>query len=143
MRSGIDNQDLITPANSWSKWVGVKSPKATVTFLPGESWWVPLISAQLRQVVLHGRSRRDGVGLSTARRPLTPVETARSYQLVASKTFHQTDLKLTLGHETQTAEYGKIDPDQGLQFRPGTGTHSLSGGHTAPELRQRIAAGDL
>jgi hypothetical protein len=49
------------------------------------------------------------------------VETARSYQLVASKTFHKTDLKLTLGHETQTAEYGKIDPDQGLQFDLGPG----------------------
>ena len=45
-----------------------------------------------------------------------PVETARSYQLVASKTFNKTDVKLTLGHETQSAEYGKIDADQGLQF---------------------------
>ena len=50
-----------------------------------------------------------------------PVETARSYQLVASKRFHNTELKLTLGHETQTAEYGKIDPDTGLQFDLGPG----------------------
>jgi len=49
------------------------------------------------------------------------VETARSYQLVASKTFHRTDLKLTLGHETQTAECGKIDPDDRLQFDLGPG----------------------
>ena len=30
----IDNQDLITPANSWSKMVGLNSPKATLTFEP-------------------------------------------------------------------------------------------------------------
>jgi hypothetical protein len=41
--------------------------------------------------------------------------------LVASKRFHKTDLKLTLGHETQTAEYGKVDPDTGLQFNLGPG----------------------
>lgn len=34
---------------------------------------------------------------------------------------NKTDLKLTLGHETQSAEYGKIDPDQGLQFDLGPG----------------------
>ncbi len=62
-----------------------------------------------------------------------PVETARSYQLVASKTIHKTDVKLTLGHETQTAEYGKIDPDQGLQFDLGSGTHSVSGGDGAAD----------
>ena len=51
----------------------------------------------------------------------SPVETARSYQLVASKRFHSTELKLTLGHETQAAEYGKIDPDTGLQSYLGPG----------------------
>jgi hypothetical protein len=35
--------------------------------------------------------------------------------MVAGKRLHKTDLKLTLGHETQSAEYGKIDPDRGLQ----------------------------
>ena len=45
----------------------------------------------------------------------TPVATAHSYQLVASKTSGQTDLKLTLGHVTTSQELGKIDPDTGLQ----------------------------
>ena len=68
-----------------------------------------------------------------------PVETARSYQLVASKRFHNTDLKLTLGHETQTAEYGKIDPDTGLQFDLGPGRIR----YMAVTLRQGFSFGSL
>jgi len=30
----INNQDLVTPANSWNKLVGINSPKATITFFP-------------------------------------------------------------------------------------------------------------
>jgi len=68
-----------------------------------------------------------------------PVETARSYQLVASRTFHKTGLKLTLGHETQTAEYGKIDPDTGLQFDLGPGRIR----YMAATLRQTFNYGSL
>ena len=115
----ITNQDVITPANSWSKWVGVNSPKATLTIVPEDSWYVPLIAFSFGKSFFT-EDPREGTALDG---PTTvdPVETARSYQLVASKTFHRTDLKLTLGHETQTAEYGKIDPDQGLQFDLGPG----------------------
>jgi hypothetical protein len=115
----ITNQDLIKPANSWSKWVGVNSPKATVTIVPDESWHVPLIAFSFGKSLLT-EDPREGTPLNGPK-TVDPVETARSYQLVASKTFHKTDVKLTLGHETQTAEYGKIDPDQGLQFDLGPG----------------------
>ena len=67
------------------------------------------------------------------------METARSYQLVASKTFHKTDMKLTLGHETQSAEYGKIDPDQGLQFDLGPGRIRF----LAATVRQTLAYGSV
>jgi len=115
----INNQDLITPANSWSKWVGVNSPKATITFLPEQSWYVPLISLGFGKSFFTEDPRAGAAfnGPTSA----DPVEAARSYQLVASKTFHRTDVKLTLGHETQNAEYGKIDSDQGLQFPLGPG----------------------
>ena len=140
---GIDNQDLVTPANSWNKLVGLNSPKATITFFPEESWYVPEVALQLRQVVLHGGSQ-NGIGHGTGHRnrsppAVDPVETARSYQLVASKTFHKTDLKLTLGHETQTAEYGKIDPDDGLQFDLGPGRIR----YLAVTLRQSFRYGSL
>jgi hypothetical protein len=133
----ITNQDLITPANSWSKWVGVNSPKATVTIVPEESWYVPLIAFSFGKSFFT-EDPREGTALDG---PTTvdPVETARSYQLVASKTFKKTDLKLTLGHETQTAEYGKIDPDQGLQFDLGPGRIR----YVAFTLRQSFAHGML
>ena len=49
----------------------------------------------------------------------TPVATSHSYQLVASKTIHQTELRLTLGHVTSSAQLAKIDPDTGLQINEG------------------------
>ena len=49
----------------------------------------------------------------------TPVATSHSYQLVASKTIHKTDVRLTLGHVTNSAELDKLDPDTGLQLDQG------------------------
>ncbi|MGA3089269.1 MAG: TonB-dependent receptor [Terriglobales bacterium] len=133
----ITNQDLISPSNSWNKWVGVNSPKATLTIVPEDSWYVPLIAFSFGKSFFT-EDPREGTALDG---PTTvdPVETARSYQLVASKTFHQTDVKLTLGHETQTAEYGKIDPDQGLQFDLGPGRIR----YLAVTLRQSFTHGAL
>ncbi len=133
----ITNQDLITPADSWSKWVGVNSPKATITIVPDESWYVPLIAFSFGKSFFT-EDPREGTALDGPK-TVEPVETARSYQLVASKTFHKTDLKLTLGHETQTAEYGKIDPDQGLQFDLGPGRIR----YLAVTLRQSFTHGAL
>ncbi|MGD0914332.1 MAG: carboxypeptidase-like regulatory domain-containing protein [Terracidiphilus sp.] len=133
----IDNQDLVTPANSWSKLVGLNSPKATLTFVPRALRVVPLVSLSFGKSFFT-EDPREGTALDgpTA---VDPVETARSYQLVASKTFNKTDVKMTLGHETQTAEYGKIDPDQGLQFDLGPGRIRF----LAATLRQGFAHGSL
>jgi hypothetical protein len=133
----ITNQDLITPSNSWSKWVGVNSPKVSVTITPGESWYAPMIALSFGKAFFT-EDPREGTALDGPK-TVDPVETARSFQLVASKTFHKTDLKLTLGHETQTAEYGKIDPDQGLQFDLGPGRIR----YLAATLRQSLTHGAL
>jgi hypothetical protein len=47
------------------------------------------------------------------------LATAHSYQIVASKIVHKTDLRLTLGHVTSSADLAKIDPDTGLQINQG------------------------
>jgi hypothetical protein len=133
----IDNQDLLMPANSSNKWVGVNSPKATVSLVPGDSWYVPLIALSFGKSFFT-EDPRVGTPLNDPR-TVDPVETARSYQLVASETFNKTDLKLTLGHETQSAEYGKIDPDQGLQFDLGPGRIR----YLALTLRQSLPHGSL
>jgi Carboxypeptidase regulatory-like domain len=112
----VDNQDLINTGNSFQRWVGVNSPKATVSFLPREAWWIPLLSASFGQAFFTD-DPRIGTGTVTG----SPVATAHSYQLVASKTIANTDLKLTLGHVTTSQELAKIDPDTGLQENQGPG----------------------
>jgi hypothetical protein len=110
----VDNDDLLYPQNSFRRFVGMNSPKATVSFLPKEAWYVPLVSLSFGQAFFT-EDPRVGIGTAIG----TPVATSHSYQLVASKTIHKTDLKLTLGHVTSSAELAKIDPDTGLQFNEG------------------------
>jgi hypothetical protein len=118
----INNQDLVTPANSYNKLVGLNSPKVTLTLLPKESWLVALsFGRSFFTEDPRTGSAPGNVAVNGSVAAVQPVETARSYQLVASKRFRNTDLKLTLGHETQSAEYGKIDPDNGIQFDLGPG----------------------
>jgi len=114
----FNNQDLLNQRNSFQEWVGVNSPKATVSFLPKESWYAPLISLSFGQAFFT-EDPRIGLGTGAGAFAGTPVATSRSYQLVASKTFRKTDLRLTLGHVTSSAELAKIDPDTGLQFNQG------------------------
>jgi Carboxypeptidase regulatory-like domain len=126
----IDNNDLVItpeyPNNSFQKWVGVNSPKATMSFLPKESWYVPLISVSFGQAFFTedpriglGTGTGTGTGAGTQAPPGSPVATSHSYQIVASKIIHKTDLRLTLGHVTSSAELAKIDPDTGLQINQG------------------------
>ena len=140
---GIDNQDLVTPANSWKTLVGLNSPKAALTFFPKESWWIPEVAVSFGKSFFTEDPRTgSALGQQTATgapAAVDPVETARSYQLVAGMRFRNTDLKLTLGHETQTAEYGKIDPDDGLQFDLGPGRIR----YMALTLRQSFSFGSL
>jgi hypothetical protein len=110
----FDNDDLLHSQNSFQKWVGVNSPKAAVSFLPKQSWYAPLISLSFGQAFFT-EDPRSGTGTTVG----TPVATSHSYQLVTSKTLHKTDLRLTLGHVTSSAELAKIDPDTGLQFNEG------------------------
>jgi hypothetical protein len=138
----IDNQDLVTPANSSHALVGLNSPKATLTFFPKDSWWVPEVAVSFGKSFFTEDPRiGSAIQLTPTGTPeaVDPVETARSYQLVASKRIHKTELKLTLGHETQTAEYGKIDPDTGLQFDLGPGRIR----YVAATLRQSFRFGSL
>jgi hypothetical protein len=110
----FENQDLLHSENSFQKWLGVNSPKATVSFLPKESWYVPLVSLSFGQAFFT-EDPRIGTGNAAG----TPVATSHSYQLVASQTIHNTDVRFTLGHVTNSSELAKIDPDTGLQFDQG------------------------
>lgn len=110
----FDGRDLLVTHNSFQKLVGVNSPKATLSFLPGDSHIAPQIAVSFGEAFFT-EDPRVGLGSIAG----TPVAKSRSYQLVASKTAHHTDIRLTLGHVTNSAELAKIDPDTGLQFNQG------------------------
>ncbi len=112
----ITNDDLIDPGNSFQKWTGVNSPKATGSFLPGGLKLLPLVSASFGEAFFTEDPR---IALGTGSGSL--VARSHNYQLVLSKTVSRTDVKLTLGHVTTTSELAKIDPDTGLQQDQGPG----------------------
>src|ERR1035438_7260641 len=110
----FNNDDLLHPANSFQKWVGVNSPKSSIAFLPKESWFLPLVSLSFGQSFYTNDPR---IGNMSS----TPISTAHSYQLVASRTIRNLDVKFTLGHVTSSQTLAKLDPDTGLPFDEGPG----------------------
>jgi hypothetical protein len=130
----FDNQDLVQPQNSFHKWIGVNSPKATVSVIPGSAKWTPFVSASAGESFFTDDPR---IGTGTARG--TSVSRAHSYQLVASKAVAHTDLKLTLGHVTTAEQLAKIDPDTGLQEDQGPGRLRF----LTAAVRQNFSAGSL
>lgn len=115
-RDQIDfqNTDLLHAQNSYQKWDGVNSPKATLGVLPPERTGLPSVSFSFGQAFFTNDPR---IGTGTA--PGTPVSRAHSYQMVVSKMVRGTDFRLTLGRVTQEESLAKIDPDTGLQYDEG------------------------
>ncbi len=112
----FNNQDLLDPQNSFQQWVGVNSPKATLSVLPGPERFAPLIAASFGESFFTEDPR---IGTGTSRG--TPVSRNHSYQLVASKAIFRAALKLTLGHVATSEDLARIDPDTGLQESQGPG----------------------
>jgi hypothetical protein len=112
----ITNHDRINSDSSFQRWVGVNSPKATVSFLPGELRLLPLVSASFGEAFFT-EDPRIALGSSNG----SSVARSHNYQLVLSKTLATTDVKVTLGHVTTSSELAKIDPDTGLQEDQGPG----------------------
>ena len=111
---GFDNTDLLNPANSFNRWLGINSPKATLAIVPPESLPLPSVSFSFGQTFFTNDPR---IGTGTQQGSL--ISQAHAYQLVVSKTILNTDFRVTLGHVTQEASLAKIDPDTGLQFDEG------------------------
>lgn len=110
-RIGFDNQDLLVPANSFNRWVGVNSPKATLAF---ERALLPSVSLSWGQTFFTN-DPRIGTGVQQG----SLVSQAHAYQMVVGKSVLKNDFRVTLGHVTQAASLAKIDPDTGLQFDEG------------------------
>jgi len=116
---GFDNQDLLNPSNSFNKWTGINSPKATLSLLPPEKSWLPSISFSIGQSFFTNDPRLGVASLTGAAQPGSLISRAHAYQAVISKKIFDIDFRVTLGHTTQEASLAKIDPDTGLQFDQG------------------------
>jgi hypothetical protein len=76
----VENDDLLHSQNSFQKWVGVNSPKATVSFLPKESWQLPIISLSFGQSFFTEDPRVGlGTGIGTSSAAVSPVATSHSF----------------------------------------------------------------
>jgi hypothetical protein len=111
---GFNNTDLLVPANSLNRWVGIESPKANLVFVAPESVPLPTVALSWGQTFF-----TDDPRMGTGAQQGSLVSQAHAYQMVVSRTVLGTDFRVTLGHVTQEASLAKIDPDTGLQFNEG------------------------
>ncbi len=109
----MDNQDLITPQNSFNRLASLSLPKGTLSILPPpDRWYLPMVSFSFGES-FHTNDPRIGTeGGTVAPTLLAP---SRAYQLVVSKTLKNTQFYLTLRRVSNSLELAKIDPDTGLQ----------------------------
>ncbi len=122
----MSNSDMLKPDQSFDLRRGFESPKATLTWTPGQGAlrWLPSASFSLGQAFFTQDPRiaaagSTGTGVSAF---ASPFERSHSAQMVVEKETHRTDLRLTLGRTTTTATLAKIDPDTGLAEDEGPGT---------------------
>jgi hypothetical protein len=114
----VDNQDLLKSQQSFNRSATVRSPKATLTFLPPDNKsFLPVVSISYGEA-FHINDPRIGTSALTGG---TIVAKARSYQLVASKTFAKTEFRLNLAHVTTAQQLARISNDTGLQQDLGPG----------------------
>jgi Carboxypeptidase regulatory-like domain len=110
----FDNIDLMLQANAFHRWIGVNSPKATLSAFAPDRLPLPNIAVSFGESFFTNDPR---IGTGSGEGSL--VSRAHSYQVVLSKTVAKTDLRVTAGRVTQEASLAKIDPDTGLQFNEG------------------------
>lgn len=110
----FDNIDRLTPSNSFHRWAGVNSPKATLTLAPPERKLLPEVSFSFGQSFFTN-DPRIGAGAG----PGTPVSRAHSFQAVISRTVAGTDFRVTIGRTSLEQSLARIDADTGLAFDEG------------------------
>jgi hypothetical protein len=106
----MKNQDLINLQNSSDRLARLTLPKATLTLLPPDRWYVPIVSFSYGEA-FHTNDPRIGMGTAE---PML-LAPSRAYQLVLSKVIKQTQFYVTLRRVSNSMELAKVDADTGLQ----------------------------
>lgn len=106
----MNNQDSITPQNSFDKLATLTLPKATLSFLPSENSYFPTIAFSYGEA-FHTEDPRIGTGNQAP----TLLSPSWAYQLRISKIIKKIQFNITLRRVSNSQELAKIDPDTGLQ----------------------------
>lgn len=119
----LNNQELLSPQNSFDRLASLSLPKATLTLFPTATGPLPTIAFSYGEA-FHTEDPRIGSGTSTS--PPALLAPLRAYQLRFSKTIHQFECNLTLRRTSNSQQLARINPDTGLQenFGPSL-NHSL------------------
>ena len=126
----MNNQDLLKPQNSLNRLASLTLPKATLTVLPPEHWFLPIVSFSYGEA-FHTNDPRIGNGTDQP----TLLAPSRAYQLVVSKVIKQTQFYQTQRRVSNSVELAKIDPDTGLQDVVGPSLNKVKwGSRLAPPL---------
>ncbi|MGO9269896.1 MAG: TonB-dependent receptor [Terriglobia bacterium] len=126
----IQNQDLLTPTNSFTTQLSVTLPKATVTFLPPDGTPLPSLSLSGAEA-FHTDDPRISTDSGTSSQPnLIPpnlITTSRAYEATLKKEVGNTRVRLVLVRVANSEETANIDPDTGLQMYVGPSVnHALT-----------------
>jgi hypothetical protein len=130
----MNNQDLIDPQNSFDKLATLTLPKGTLTLLPPDRWYLPMVSFSYGEA-FHTNDPRIGNGTGNP----TLIAPSRAYQLVVSKVLKQTQFYLTLRRVSNSLELAKIDPDTGLQEAVGPSLNKV----VAVSVQRNFSRGSL
>jgi hypothetical protein len=106
----MNNRDLINSQNSFDKLATLTLPKATVTFIPPDSPYLPTVAFSYGEA-FHTEDPRIGTGDQVP----TLLAPSWAYQLRISKVIKQYQFNITLRQVRNSQELAKIDPDTGLQ----------------------------
>jgi hypothetical protein len=101
---------LLNPQNSFDRLATLTLPKGTLTLLPPDRWYLPIVSFSYGEA-FHTNDPRIGDGTAQP----TLLAPSRAYQLVVSKVIKQTQFYVTLRRVSNSLELAKIDADTGLQ----------------------------
>jgi hypothetical protein len=107
----FENVDLLRPDQSFRTQQGITSPKGTLSFVPPDSLFLPVLSLSYGEA-FHIDDPRIGL---TALRDHTVISPARAWQLVARKTIAKTDIRVMLARVAVLRQLARIDNDTGLQ----------------------------
>jgi hypothetical protein len=114
---GVQNQDLLAPANSFHRTLSLTMPKAGITFLAPDGTPLPSLSVSAGEA-FHTDDPRISTDSGLAGPP-NLITTSKAVEAVLKKEVGNTRMRLALVRVANSEETANIDPDTGLEMYVG------------------------